>query len=119
MSCARQLICMVDFKDEDTDCVFYVSKPIRHLSHRLRARLPVLNEPVYFDQHHSRVAACLSSPRGKKGLKRGRPAREAFLRQCRSSTDFLWSWRMPAAAELPLRSEEISEGEGNGQSVLY
>lgn len=51
----------------------------------------------------------------KEADQEGRP----FLRQCRSSTDFLWSWRMPVAAELPLRPEEISEGEGNGQSVLY
>jgi len=57
--------------------------------------------------------------RGKRGLRRGRPGREALLMQCRSRADFLWSWRMPVAAELPSRPEEVSEGEGNGRSVPY
>lgn len=115
MPCARRLICMVDFKDEDADCI-YVIKPIRHF---LTSAAHMLAPRLCFDQHHSRLAACLNSPRGKKGLKSNKPGREAFRRQCRSNTDFLWSWRMPVAAELPLRPEEVSEGEGSGQSVLY
>lgn len=106
-------------KMEDT-AVFMSLNPLGVFSHGLHTCLspPVLNEPVYFAQHHSRRAVCLSSPRGKRGLRRGRPGRVGFPKHCRPSTGFLWSWRMLAAAELPLRPEEISGGEGNGQRVL-
>lgn len=53
--------------------------------------LPVLDEPVYFAQPHSRWAVCLSSPRGKRGLRRGRLGRAGFPRDCRPSPGFLWS----------------------------
>lgn len=97
MSCARQLICMVDFKGEDADCI-YVIKPIRHFL-TSAAHMPAPR--LCFDPHHSRLAACLNSPRGTKGLKSNKLGREAFLRQYRFNTVFLWSWRKPVAAELP------------------
>lgn len=99
MSWARHLTCMVDFKDEDTACVFYVIKPIRHfLTSAAHSVAPCLCWMSLFVLISITEDWLLALAHHRE---RGRPGREAFLRQCRSSTDFLWCWRMPVTADLP------------------
>lgn len=104
MSWARHLTCMVDFKDEDTACVFYVIKPIRHFltsaAHRVAPCLCWISLFVLISITADWLLALVHHREGRVSY-RGRPGREAFLKQCRSSTDFLWCWRMTMTADLP------------------
>lgn len=104
LSDVMSLTCMVDFKDEDTGCVFYVIKPIRHFltsaAHRAAPCLCWMSLFVLISITGDWLPA-LVHHRGRGVPYRGRPGREAFLRHCRSSTDFLWCWRMLMTADLP------------------
>lgn len=122
MSWASHLTCMVDFKDEDTAYVFYVIKPIRHFltsaAHRVAPCLCWISLFVLISITVDWLLASVHH-RERRVSYRCRPGREAFPRQCRSSTDFLWCLKDADDHRSALGPEEISEGEGNGQSVVY
>lgn len=87
----------------NTAYVFYVIKPIRHFltsaAHRVAPCLCWISLFVLISITVGWLLASVHH-RERRVSYRGRPGREAFPRQCRSSTDFLWFWRMLMTTDL-------------------
>lgn len=97
----------------NTAYVFYVIKPIRHFltsaAHRVAPCLCWISLFVLISITVGWLLASVHH-RERRVSYRGRPGREAFPRQCRSSTDFLWCWRMLMTTDLPWDQRKSQRG---------